>query len=194
MVLDHLDHLFCSRNVCRHRSTIGPFISKGVCISNSLETFQTTSTTVVALFADRLHALCPLSCAHICSVDILSSFWTTNFSHCKPVVHFSNVVPTGIRMGANTQPIYLCVDTQIQINHSDDRNDRRSGVGSVGHRHRRIRLGSRRHCVVFHVRSCRNGMARQWSSESSVSSHHSNCFSCRGHCMVAVSATDGRSC
>ena len=102
MVLDHLDHLFCSRDVCCYRSTVGAFVTKGISISNTLETFQTSATPVVVLFAYRLPALPSLSRAHVCSVDILFSLWTANFSDCEPMVHFSNVVLAGIRVGPGT--------------------------------------------------------------------------------------------
>ena len=102
VALDYLDYFFCSRNVCCDWSIVSAFITEGIGNSHPSQTIQASTTSVVVLFAYRLLALSPLSRAHICSVDILFSLWTANFSDCEPMVHFSNVVLAGLRVGPGT--------------------------------------------------------------------------------------------
>lgn len=123
LVVDYLDYFLRARHVCCYRGALSAFVTKSISNSNSEKALQTTTAPIVVLFAHCLLTVCPFSCSHISSVDVLSAFQSTDVSNCKPMVHVSHVVPEGIRMGSRTRAIYLCVYTQVQIINSDNRND-----------------------------------------------------------------------
>ena len=111
MVVDYLGHFLRARHVCGDWSIVSAFAAKGICVSRSMETFQAFAGAIVVLLHSRVCPLALLSGAHVSSLDILPPVQPTNISHRKPMVHFSNVVPEGICVGAGTCPIYLCIDT-----------------------------------------------------------------------------------
>ena len=189
MVVDDLDHLFCSRHVCGNWRIASAFVAKGICVSSSMETFQAPAGAIVVLLHSRVCPLALLSGAHVSSLDILPPVQPTNISHRKPMVHFSNVVPTGICMGTSTCPFHIRTHTSVEIPYSGRWHCCSSGIRNLEYRHHRIQLGSRRHSVVLHLYRCGNGVARTWSTIYANSALRSNCLSRRYMRVVAVPAT-----
>ena len=102
MVLHHLDHFFRARHVCGDWRTASAFIAKGVCVSGSMETIQASAGAIVVLLHCRIRPLVLLSGTYVSNLDLLSSFQPTNITDCEPMVHFSNVVLAGLRVGPGT--------------------------------------------------------------------------------------------
>ena len=192
MVVDDLDHLFCSRHVCGDWRIASAFAAKWVCVSRSTETFQAFAGAIVVLLHSRICPLALLSGAYVCSLDILPPVQPTNISHREPVVHFSNVVPTGLCMGTSTCPFHIRTYTSLEIPHSGRWHCCSSCIRNLEYRHHRIQLGSRRHSVVLHLYRCGNGVARTWST---ICANSALCCSCVSRCymrVVAVPATARR--
>ena len=189
MVVDYLDYLFRSRHVCCYWGALGAVVTEGVYISSSLETFQTSAGAIVVLLHRRVCPLALLSGAYVSNLDIFPPVQSTNFPDSESMVHLGNVVLACIRMDPHIRAIYLFVDTQVQVSHSDSRHQCCNSARCMEHRHRRIRLGSRRHSSVLHLHCYRNGVACRWTTIPANSSLRRNCVSCRRVRMAAVPAT-----
>lgn len=189
MVVDYLDYLLSARHVCCYRGALSAFATKGVCISGSKETFQSFAGAIVVLLHSRVFPLALLSGAYVSNLDIFPPVQPTNISHRKPMVHFCNVVSTGIYMGVGTGPFHICIHTSVEIPHSGRWHCCSSGIRNLEYRHHRIQLGSRRHSVVLHVYRCGHGVARTWSTFCANSALCSNYVSHSRMRVVAVPAT-----
>ena len=189
MVVDDLDHFLRARHVCGYWSIVSSFAAKGACVSGSLETFQASAVALVVLLHRRVRPLALLSGAYFSDLDLLSSFQSTNISHRKPMVHFSNVVFAGICMGVGTSPFHICTHTSVEIPYSGRWHCCSSGIRNLEYRHHRIQLGSRRHSVVLHLYRCGNGVARTWSTIIANPALCGNCLSCSCVRVVAIPAT-----
>ena len=135
MVVDYLDYLLRARHVCGDWSIVSAFAAKGICVSRSMETFQAPAGAVVVLLHSRVCPLALLSGAHVSSLDILPPVQPTNFSDCEPVVHFSNVVPTGLCMGTSTCPFHIRTYTSVEIPHSGRWHCCSSCIRNLEYRH-----------------------------------------------------------
>ena len=189
MVLHYLDHFLRACHVCGDWSIISAFATKGVRISGSMETFQAFASAIVVLLHSRVCPLALLSGAYVSNLDLFPPVQPTNISHRKPMVHFSNVVPTGVCMGTGTCPFHICIHTSVEIPHSGRWHCCSSGIRNLEYRHHRIQLGSRRHSVVLHVYRCGHGVARTWSTFCANSALCSNYVSHSRMRVVAVPAT-----
>ena len=192
MVLHYLDHFLRARHVCGYWSIVSSFAAKGACVSGSLETFQASAVAIVVLLHRRVRPLALLSGTYFSDLDLLSSFQSTNISHRKPMVHFSNVVLAGICMGVGTSPFHICTHTSVEIPHSGRWHCCSSCIRNLEYRHHRNQLGSWRHSAVLHLYRCGNGVARTWST---ICANSALCCSCVSRCymrVVAVPATARR--
>ena len=133
MVVDYLDHFLRARHVCGDWSIVSAFAAKEICVSSSMETFQAPAGAVVVLLNCRVRTFPSLSSPYVRSVDILFPLWPANFSDSQSMVHISHVVLEGICMASRTRAIYLCVNTQVQITYSVNRNVCCGCAGSIEH-------------------------------------------------------------